>query len=91
MKELLVTKIVFSTHFWQALSIIKLDVSPSRNTVFIPVSDYEALHLGGDVISIKPARDRYDLLGCCDFKPGFAAFDHDNKSFIFFRLSCHQQ
>ena len=27
--------------------------------------------------------------GRCDFQPGFAAFDHDYNSFIFFRLPCH--
>ena len=36
-------------------------------------------------------RGKYDLLGRFDFQPGFAAFDHDYKPFIFLRLSCHQQ
>ena len=53
--------------FFQALVTIKLDVSWSRNTVFISVSDYEAVRLGWDVISIKPARGKiyWDVVIFC--------------------------
>ena len=80
MEELLITKTAHSTNIFAGLATIKLDVSQSCNTIFIPILDYEALR---DVISIKPARGMYDLLGCCDFEPGFAAFDHHYKSLIF--------
>ena len=89
MEKLLVTKIAYSIHFLQALVTIKLDVGQSHNIVFISLSDYEATSRMR--CNQHQASERYDLLGPCDFPPGFAAFDNHYKSFIFLRLSCHQQ
>ena len=80
MEELLVPKIAHSYIFF---------ASPSYN--WMSVGHAIQFSYRFETMMKSYARGKYDLLGRCDFQPGFAAFDHDYKSFIFLRLSCHQQ